>query len=177
MREAASEEVSSDPQRAGSAYGAEPTRTPAASIPTVDAPLRPEVMGEESLDGAEAAAAYIVDLMLYARASGDMTELEQICAPECAFCDDVRRMVTGLEAEGSVVISDGFRSRVQRGSLEYDTVTGEAQYVVILDISFLAETTYDARGGTRILEPYGLAMGFQLEWTPEGWQLHDAGQA
>ncbi|WP_159620438.1 DUF6318 family protein [Ruania rhizosphaerae] len=156
--------------------GSQSANAPDAEIPIIEEPQPPEAMSQESLDGAEAAAHYVAGLMLYAWAGGGMAELDRWCTPTCEFCDTLRETVASLEADGSMVVSDWFETTARSGSVEYDPSTGEVRYIVILDVLVGPSTVFDVTGPVRTDPEYAMGFGLALEWTAQGWRLHEAGQ-
>ncbi len=86
---------------ASSSEPATPTPTPTPTTPReAVAPERPAAMDEISVAGAEAAAAYFLQLYPYVYATGDLAEWKALSHPECVFCASVIENVETQVAAG-----------------------------------------------------------------------------
>ncbi len=86
-----------------------PTPTPTPTDPAAVPPERPEAMDGLDTAGAEAFAAYFIDLVPYVYATGDVTTFESHSHPECIFCADVAAKAraqaeAGGHTEGGVMV-------------------------------------------------------------------------
>jgi len=77
-----------------------PTPTPTPTDPAAIPPERPAAMDTVDTAGAEAVAAYYLQLVPYAEATGDTEVLAALSHPECIFCASVLEGVSGLVAAG-----------------------------------------------------------------------------
>ncbi len=66
----------------------------------MQAPEKPARMGENSPEGAVAAAEYFISLYPYVYATGDLTEWDATCEPTSKLCSSVSNYVRELHAEG-----------------------------------------------------------------------------
>ncbi len=78
-----------------------PTPTP-TTPPEAIAPERPAAMDEISVDGAEAAATYFLQLYPYVYATRDLAEWSILSDPECIFCASVISNVEAQQESGTV---------------------------------------------------------------------------
>src|SRR5450756_160409 len=92
-----------------------PTASPSPTAsPTPDAsvkPVRPAAMDQVNAAGAEAVAAYFLNLYPYVYASNDLTEWKALSHPECVFCKSVidnveKQVAAGTRTEGRLVTTE-----------------------------------------------------------------------
>ncbi|UNX55950.1 DUF6318 family protein [Georgenia sp. TF02-10] len=90
----------------------------------MEKPERPEAMERDDLEGAKAAAEYVLRLYPYVYASGDITEWNAMSKDGCKFCKSVADNVTKLHQEGgystgSEVVIESIEGRPPYGGHDY----------------------------------------------------------
>ncbi|MCC2333618.1 DUF6318 family protein [Cellulomonas wangsupingiae] len=94
-----------------------PTPSPTPAEPTV--PDRPPAMSTASADGAAAAAAFAIEVLNHAAASGDVSAWRDITAPSCRMCtafgDDI--VAAGPDGGSLLAVTSATGREVEAGRL------------------------------------------------------------
>ncbi|WP_298710373.1 DUF6318 family protein [Micrococcus sp. 2A] len=76
---------------------------PAQNVPK---PVMPEVMKEETQEGAEAAVKYFWETVYYMQQTGDAGLEQEISGPTCKFCEHHKNSIMKLHGDGGWMVSE-----------------------------------------------------------------------
>ncbi|SED93770.1 hypothetical protein SAMN04488554_1109 [Ruania alba] len=132
----------------------------------MEAPERPVEMGEETVEGAVAAAEYFVELYPYVYASGDLTEWDALSDEGCGFCSNVRERAEELHADGGYSVGGDVEVAGAQGGGPYE----DDSYVVEFALT-IAESEFRHADGTsttynEVVEPRFLVS---MIWRDASW--------
>ncbi len=125
-------------------------------------------MGEESVEGAIAAAEYFVELYPYVYASGDFDEWDALSDEGCGFCSNVRDRAAELHADGGYSVGGEVEIYASDGGGPYE----DGVYDIEFGVRF-AESEWVLSDGSR--EPYGQtdkpAFSLSMVWRDGEWSV------
>lgn len=140
----------------------DPSTDVAPTPPDLDPPERPESMDVDDLEGAGAAVTYFFDLVVYAFATGDTSDLERSSASTCTYCTNTVNAVEEMHESGSW--SDTPPIEVRDLQLAYPYTT-DPNYLAVFTLIAPDNTTYDADGVATPFDGYtreGAAMSISV---------------
>src|SRR5450830_994030 len=151
--------------------------SPTAS-PTPDAsvkPVRPAAMDQVNAAGAEAVAAYFLNLYPYVYATNDLTEWKALSHAECVFCKSVidnveKQVAAGTRTEGRLVTTERIDTvPISSGLFSVRMVASQQEAVVRGNDGSTVKETGSSRFG---LDVAVLSTG--SGWIIRGIQVQDA---
>lgn len=141
------------------------------SRPQVQAPEEPAAMHEQTAEGAEATATYLLDSYEYMMASGDASPWAENIAPDCETCASMVNLVEMLDTQGGYLVDGGFTvdSTSFMGDAEPPT-TGS----VTADFTQAEGTLVDDPTKEPVSVPAGSGqVVMTLSWSDGSWTVTD----
>ena len=151
-----------------------PTSTPTptvAAVPDVpvDPPVRPAEMERSDQAGAEAAAAYFLELFSYVMRTGDLQEWDHISAQDCRYCAATRERVAATYQAGGRFVG-GELTLTEVEWLTYTEAIGV--HAVGTRYSFASGAEVNSAGtAVREMPPEGAYAVTDLVFSANGWTL------
>lgn len=148
-----------------------PTPSPSPTVDFTRLPDRPAEMSEPTTDGAIAAATYVMQLLSYTFASGDVGPWQAITVESCALCAGVVEDVTSMREAGQR--SSGYEIEVR--SPTAIEISDDQWFSVEMQVVQGVSQRFDAAGdvvatGTGGTYDAVIALG----WA-DGWIVHEMG--
>ncbi|WP_089772554.1 DUF6318 family protein [Ruania alba] len=141
----------------------------------MEAPERPVEMGEETVEGAVAAAKYFMQLHPYINATGDFTEWDALVDQRCVnFCAAARSDADELHDAGGYSIGGDVEFLSESGDGPYDVDSLENAYVVDLSVRFAASEDVSGDGSRQSYEAGEVDFRVALIWSDGDWAVVDA---
>ncbi|QOR72276.1 hypothetical protein IM660_08625 [Ruania alkalisoli] len=139
---------------------------PTDERPEVDPPERPVAMGEESVEGAIAAAEYFIELQEYVFATGSLEQWEQLSDDGCGFCVNVSEQIESHFADGGHIEGGEVEVYSRDGGGPYENGT----YIAELGVR-IASSEFVASDGTSMSYPGDdePEFVFSMLWRDDAW--------
>ncbi|WP_236755734.1 DUF6318 family protein [Actinomyces radicidentis] len=132
----------------------------------MQAPEKPARMGENSPEGAVAAAEYFVSLYPYVYATGDLTEWDAMSEDGCVFCGSVHDNVTELHESGGW--TDPWVLDVN--SREYAPPTAGHEYTAVrLSITQPTTTTHSGKSSPKVGQSEETVLTLAMRYDGNTW--------
>jgi hypothetical protein len=140
-----------------------PSTSPASTTPS--APAMPEAAKANTKAGAIAFVRYYVDLINHAQATGDVSGLAGVEAPECASCTKGREYLTGIYAAGGHVTGGTWTIRRAQAA-----PSGENWAVTVVG-DFAPSDVFSSQGAQPTHAKGGPTLTNFVVWNAGSWKV------